>query len=175
MRGAQRHNKAAALKAFSQGLYSVTPTGIIYTHSRGKTKKLSIQQTSAGYERASLRVDQKGYQLMAHVLVWLFWCGDYPDGLEIDHLDGNKQNNNIDNLELVSIHENDRRARINKQYLYEHMHPKSKLTPYVRQLLQFDYDSHKFKMSELCAKYQLSRSTIWRAVAGRLYEERRVN
>ena len=35
-------------------------------------------------------------------LVWEAWKGDIPDGFRVSHIDGNKQNNRLDNLELVN-------------------------------------------------------------------------
>ena len=34
-------------------------------------------------------------------LVWEAWKGEIPEGFRVSHIDGNKQNNRLDNLELV--------------------------------------------------------------------------
>lgn len=34
-------------------------------------------------------------------LVWEAWKGEIPEGSHVSHIDGNKQNNRLDNLELV--------------------------------------------------------------------------
>lgn len=34
-------------------------------------------------------------------LVWEAWKGEIPQGFRVSHIDGNKQNNRLDNLELV--------------------------------------------------------------------------
>ena len=49
-------------------------------------------------------LDQK--QQSAHRLIWVYHHGIIPDGKEIDHIDGNKENNCLDNLRLVSRYEN---------------------------------------------------------------------
>ena len=36
-------------------------------------------------------------------LVWEAWKGEIPEGFRISHIDGNKQNNRLDNLELVKL------------------------------------------------------------------------
>lgn len=60
-----------------------------------------------GYVIYSLRIDGKTFSKLAHVLVIEVWK---PELLEedkiINHKDGNKSNNNIDNLEVISKREN---------------------------------------------------------------------
>lgn len=41
-----------------------------------------------------------------HVIVWILANGDIPEGKMIDHIDGNRINNNINNLRLVTNREN---------------------------------------------------------------------
>lgn len=65
-------------------------------------------------------VDASGYvriainraRYYAHRLVWV-WCrGAIADGLNIDHADGNRANNNITNLNLATITDNNRNMRL---------------------------------------------------------------
>ena len=48
-------------------------------------------------------VGQEGVDTECRVceLVWEAWKGEIPEGFRISHIDGNKQNNRLDNLELV--------------------------------------------------------------------------
>lgn len=46
----------------------------------------------------------------SHRLLYTIFIGEIPSGLEIDHVDGNRKNNSIDNLEVVTHKENIRRA-----------------------------------------------------------------
>lgn len=47
-----------------------------------------------------VRVNSKAYK--AHRLTWIWFYGEIPQGLEIDHIDQNKTNNAITNLRLVT-------------------------------------------------------------------------
>lgn len=56
--------------------------------------------TEKGYRRI-WDVNKKRYR-MEHNIVWERYYGEIPNGKQIHHKDGNKLNNNITNLELVS-------------------------------------------------------------------------
>ena len=49
--------------------------------------------------------------IQAHRAVWIGLFGDIPDGLMVNHKDGDKHNNHPDNLELVTPSENAIHAR----------------------------------------------------------------
>lgn len=60
-----------------------------------------------GYWR--VRVDNDYY--LAHRLAWLYVNGMIPDGLEIDHRDGDKLNNRLANLRLATRSQNQQNFR----------------------------------------------------------------
>ena len=53
-----------------------------------------------------LRIKNRQYCLFYHQAVWIMCHGDYPKG-EIDHIDGDRLNNRIENLREVTPSEND--------------------------------------------------------------------
>ena len=57
--------------------------------------------TSNGYTRLRLN----GVEYLAHRIAWLYVYGEHPSNL-IDHIDGNKKNNAIANLRVVTMSEN---------------------------------------------------------------------
>jgi hypothetical protein len=57
--------------------------------------------TSNGYTRLRLN----GVEYLAHRIAWLYVYGEHPSNL-IDHIDGNKKNNAISNLRVVTAREN---------------------------------------------------------------------
>ena len=55
---------------------------------------------STGYYLSSRNIKGNARQRI-HVYVWEHYNGSVPDGCHIHHIDGNKSNNNIENLELL--------------------------------------------------------------------------
>ena len=85
--------------------------------SRGRVKagsEAGVLQSN-GYVRVKL--NSKSYQ--AHRLVYMLVHGHIPNNLYIDHIDGNKSNNRIENLRTVTHQENLHNMRNAKGY-YKH-------------------------------------------------------
>ena len=84
--------------------YSVSNYGRVYSKRRDKFLKLCVN--SSNYKKCVL----KGKNLYVHRLVAQAFI-DNPNNLEeVNHKDGNKWNNNVDNLEWVSKSENAKHA-----------------------------------------------------------------
>ena len=78
--------------------------------AKNKIKENSI----AGYKSKKyvyVSINKKTYLL--HRIIWLYHYGYLPN--EIDHIDGNKQNNNIDNLRDVLHLHNQYNQKTNKR------------------------------------------------------------
>ena len=75
-----------------------------------KTNKYLKGSISGGYRFYDLRIKTKRKVLAAHRLVAEYFL-DNPDNLPVvNHKDGNKLNNNVNNLEWVSISQNNQHA-----------------------------------------------------------------
>ncbi len=76
---------------------------------RGRALKGTVNPN--GYLKISIYEDESGKirKIRAHRLVWEYFNGPIPEGLVVDHIDGDKLNNNIDNLQLLTHGDNTRK------------------------------------------------------------------
>lgn len=91
-------------------------SGIIQASSTGKIRRLRhngelihhyIPSVSRfGYERVHIRVNGDSKNIHVHRLVALAFIPNPRGCTQINHIDGNKLNNNIDNLEWCTCREN---------------------------------------------------------------------
>ena len=65
-----------------------------------------------GYCKVSLRDNKKERVILIHRLVYLVHKGNIPDNYIVHHKDGNKLNNNIDNLEAITEKEHGRHTKL---------------------------------------------------------------
>ena len=68
-------------------------------------KLLSFSERN-GYLRVNLSQNNKQHQLSVHRLVYETFIGPIPKDMLIDHIDGNRANNKLNNLRLVTQSEN---------------------------------------------------------------------
>lgn len=91
-----------------EGLYEASDSGQIRSLYRGVRNEKILKQVvnKDGYCRVELYKDGKRKYLLVHRAVWESFNGSVPEGYEINHKDENRQNNNIENLELLTHLEN---------------------------------------------------------------------
>lgn len=86
--------------------YEVSSLGRV----RSPRGPIKMQADKAGYLRFSSRWSGISHTRFAHCLVAMAFIGPRPEGMEVDHVDGDKSNCRADNLEYVTHAENQRRA-----------------------------------------------------------------
>jgi len=87
-------------------LFDVIDGNLVWKVDRGrKTRKGSIAgYTHPKYGYIDVKFDGSSYK--AHRLVYIWYNGDIPDGIEIDHINRQRADNRIENLRLVTKQEN---------------------------------------------------------------------
>lgn len=77
-------------------------------------KKSYGNKLESGYMRFCIRNKGKAMYCLVHVLIALKYVCGYVKGYQVNHIDGDKQNNQVSNLEWVSRSQNQRHAVINR-------------------------------------------------------------
>lgn len=65
-------------------------------------KKFYIQTNGYWIRREWIKEIKKYKTLLAHRWVWVNHCGEISEGMDIHHIDGNKSNNEINNLKCLT-------------------------------------------------------------------------
>jgi hypothetical protein len=95
-------------------LYDPVTGRLFHKANRRRVKAGSYADSTRradGYRQVALRLDGKQYQLKAHRVAWILAHGAIPDGLQIDHINGIRDDNRLCNLRLVTQRENDQNRR----------------------------------------------------------------
>lgn len=143
------------------GIYAVSNFGNVRNLKYQKTKKQSIHK-AIGYKYVCLCKSGVCKTFYIHRLVAEIFLG-HETNLEVNHKDGNKENNHISNLEWVTHHENilhshriglnkinqvkgsrTGTAKLNEQQVSEILELKGKMT-----------------QSSIAKKYNVSTATVW--------------
>ena len=103
----------------SREIYQVSNLGNVRTKDRigargyyVKSRELIKHENSAGYYRVSMRLenDKKSKSYFVHRLVGLLFLPREEGKNFINHIDGNKHNNSVENLEWCTRNENEQHA-----------------------------------------------------------------
>lgn len=158
-----------------KGIYKINELGTIVAYPKTfmnngnllfkKGYTVSVSEDSSGYLKATLR-DAGGNKSApkVHRLVAETFLGDRPDGMEINHKDGNKLNNNVSNLEYISHKDNVIHAfdtGLNNNYAGNHVF--SKLTK--DNVIEMRNDKHNTN-AHYAKKFNVNSGTISRARRG---------
>lgn len=85
--------------------YEVREDGTIYSHSRKRLLKPCVDRD--GYHRVCLMTDDGKRKGMAvHRMVALTYLPDYSEELTVDHINNDKSDNSVSNLQMVTVAQN---------------------------------------------------------------------
>lgn len=102
-----------------EGKYQVSNLGRIKSlnyNRTGKEKILKEIKNKHGYLETTLCKNGKRKTLKIHRLVCQAFLEDYSEELEVDHIDTNKENNNLTNLRMCTRKENSNNELSKRHY-----------------------------------------------------------
>lgn len=88
----------------------------VFTWRVAVSNKIKVGQIAGSVQKVHkyIMVGIGGYYYYAHRLAWLYTYGCFPDGdrWQIDHIDGDRSNNRIENLKTVPPSENGKNQKM---------------------------------------------------------------
>jgi len=117
--------------------YEVSNLGRVKSFKVNKEKIMKGSVNSLGYYRVKLSKNKKKKLFNVHVLMAKAFFNHIPNGnkgLVVDHIDNNKLNNKLDNLQLISNRENSSKDKRNGTSKYIGVSWKSKEKKWVAQI-----------------------------------------
>ena len=86
--------------------YFASSSGQIFSNRRGSLKEMKLSVHRDGYFKIMICVEKTKYTRMVHRLVASAWITNSENKREINHKNGDKKDNRVENLEWVTSSEN---------------------------------------------------------------------
>lgn len=104
--------------------YTICEDGTIFNKD-GSVKRLNLNPK--GYLTSNWYYNGKLNCHLAHTVIWRAFFGNIPDGYEVDHINNNRSDNRLDNLQLLTKSQNNQKAYDsgNRMFLFGDTNPNS--------------------------------------------------
>lgn len=152
--------KAVPIKGY-EGAYTIDSHGNVFS-IRAK-RYLKPGRHLRGYPFICLCTHGQPRVILVHQLVTQHFIGPRPKGLQVNHKNGDKQNNCVENLEYVTASQNMQHAfdiglKVGKSPW------KRRLTDDQVRLIRSLYAEKSASLNELAKRFSMSQPNIWRIV-----------
>ena len=156
------------------GLYQIRQDGKVLTYKLGNGRigdKLRFVKLTSSNGYLGLRY--KGKFILIHRILYRKFIGDLKPGMVVNHKDGVKNNNSIENLELVSDSENSLHAYREKlkipTKLFGRANPSAKFSTEEAEEIRRIHAEEGLNYSQIARLYNTSRVTIRSIVTLKTY------
>jgi hypothetical protein len=146
-----------------------------------KYRKLKLHTGKLGYVTFAAKVKEKDGTMKikrssVHRAVAVAFIPNPDSKRCVNHIDGDKSNNNVNNLEWCTHSENMKHAFENKlnhgpplNIMKGNSHPRSKLKNSDVLEIRKDYKENRTPQRQLAKKYNVKQSTIWNIIHRKLW------
>jgi len=133
-----------------------------------KGSKRAEHRTPQGYLQLTKMINRKRYHANAHRVVWVYSNGPIPPGFIVHHINGQKDDNRIENLAISTYSDNLKHAH--KEGLMDQFgqkNPRAKLTDKQVAEIRLAYSEDHYNQKEIGDKYGVCFQTISSIVRGK--------
>lgn len=164
-----------------EGWYKVSNFGRVrsldrYVNGKSSTKQIRKGRIlkpcvhSCGYLYLTFSIEKKRKYLFIHRLVYEAFNGPIPEGMQVNHINENKTDNRLENLNLMTPKENINWGTHNKRVSEKHLKPVLQFTLDGELVREWDSmeEAHKngFEKANICnccrGKLKQYKGFIWR-------------
>jgi DNA-binding XRE family transcriptional regulator len=162
------------LKLIADGELSIDEDGRIWRHRIRRGRRVDVcaprraeHPTPKGYLQIRAMVAGHRHHVSAHRVVYRYFYGDIPDGLDINHDNGQKADNRPKNLLPESISGNAKHAHRNGLIdQYGQKNPAVKLSDKAVAEIRLAYSKGGFTQATLAQQYGVAHQTVSKLVRG---------
>jgi hypothetical protein len=134
------------------GKYSICSDGYIISNV-GTPKRMIGKITKHGYRMVVLTVDGKKIYPLAHRLIAQAFLPNPNNYPQVNHKNGNKTDNRLENLEWCN-------ASYNQQHYVNNNQHKFKINSIIKENIKLDYKTGDFSYRSLAKKYNISKTFV---------------
>lgn len=143
-----------------EGLYVISNKGEVISLFTHKLLKPSIKNYKNGYAGYTLYKNDKHTQFLAHRLVAQNFIDNPECKPEVNHINGNKLDNSVENLEWCTRFENQQHAVKNGLQAKGERQHLSKITPDEVRVMRRIYNKKEFSSHRLAKIFSLHQTSV---------------
>lgn len=113
-----------------------------------------------GYYVVNIRNGKTKIACRVHRIVWIAARGVIPDGYVVDHINNDKHDNRLINLQLLTAEDNSHKAKADGLYRVHENNPASKITDEVHDVIQYIYGTSDVTIKQLSEMFGISKSRV---------------
>ena len=147
---------------WASGKFTVDADGAVW-----RDGKRAEHKSSLGYLQVRVMINKIRYYTGAHRLVWHALKGPIPPGMTINHKNGIKDDNRLENLEVVTYSQNTKHAyKIGLMDEHGEKNPAAKLSDEAVKAIRLLYGTREFTMEAIGRMFGVRFQQISRIVRG---------
>ena len=139
---------------------------IYFATRNGKIFKLEKEiaqcqdRANNGYLQCTIKINGEYKKQKVHRLIAMTFLGDIKNKV-VNHIDGNKQNNNVSNLEIITQLENMKHAKTLPSFKIGRAKcEKSRMKLNDSEMQSLLLDAEKLSLNQMAKKYSIGQSTV---------------